>query len=103
MSVSILPVLRFFYLASQMVDHELQAIADAEHRHTEIENAQVGAGSVFVIDRRRASLEDDTDWVVLVYVFNLSVTRKDNRKDILLADPAGDELRILRPEVENYD
>jgi len=85
------------------VSHELQAVADAEHRQAQIKDAQVGARRIFVIDRGRAAREDDADRVVLFYLFKLGVAGKNNRKNLLLAHSAGDELRILSPEVENYD
>src|SRR5215469_14103133 len=99
----ILTVLCAFDLASQVVRHELQAIADPEHGQAQIEDAQVGIRSILVIDRGRAAGENDADRVVLLDVFDLCLTGKNNRKNILLADSAGDELGILRPEVENYD
>jgi hypothetical protein len=40
---------------------------------------------------------------VFFYVFNLGVAGKNNGKNVLIADPPGDELRILGPEVKNYD
>src|SRR6185437_14518038 len=99
--MSVLAVFCTFDLASQIVSHELQAIADAKHRQAQIEDAQISTGRIFVVDRRRATGEDKADRVVFFYVFNLGVAGKNNGKNVLLADPPGDELRILGPEVKN--
>jgi hypothetical protein len=40
---------------------------------------------------------------VLANLIDGTAAGENNREDILLADAAGDQLRILRPEIQNND
>ena len=84
-------------------DHILQAVADPQNRQAEIENRFFSNGRVFVIHRRRAARQNDADGRVTPNFIQRSVAGKNHRKDVLFADAAGDELGILRAEVEDND
>ena len=91
------------HFAAQLVDHELQAVADAEHRQSEMQHLLVGRWRVGVIDGRRTAGQDDARGVIALDFFQRGGAGKHHGEDILFADAAGDELRVLRAEVEDDD
>ena len=60
-------------------------------------------GRVGVVDRRRASGEDDACGRVALDFFQRSGAGQDDGEDVLFADATRDELRVLRAEVEDDD
>ena len=56
---AILALRRALHLAAQEVRDELHAVADAEHRHADLEDAPIHGGRTFLVDARRAAGEDD--------------------------------------------
>jgi len=103
LSVAVLALSGGANFAAERVDHELQSVADTEHGDAEIEDALIRERSVFVVHRRRAARENDSYWRVAANFFQAGIEGKYDREDFLFADAAGDELRILRAEVEDYD
>ena len=89
--------------AAEMVDDELQSVADAEDWEAEREDCGVGGRRVGVVDRAGAAGEDDADRVVRVDLVDRRGAGKDDGEDVVFADAAGDELGVLRPEVEDDD
>ena len=83
------------------MNHELQSIADAEHRHAQFEHARVGRRSVLVIHRPRRSRKNDPDGGIAFDLVKFSRARQHDREHILFADAARDELGVLRAKVEN--
>ena len=53
------PFFGLFHLAAQLLNHQLGAVADAEHRNAQLENGRIGMGSAVVVDRTRAAGQDD--------------------------------------------
>src|ERR1700719_3363191 len=103
LSVAVLALSGGANFAAERVDHELQSVADTEHGDAEIEDALIRERRVFVVHRRRATRENDSYWRVAANFFQAGIEGKYDREDFLFADAAGDELRILRAEVEDYD
>ncbi len=99
--MAVLALVRGLHLAAERVHHELQSIADAQHRQPHAEDARVHGGRVFVIDRRRPTGQDDADRRVAANFIQAGGTGQDNGKDVLFADAARNQLRILRSEVED--
>ena len=92
------------HFSAERVHHELQPVADAEHgQRRGRRRAGSATRSVFVIDRRRAAGENDSNRRVASNFFERGVAGKDDGEDVLFADAARDQLRILRPEVEDND
>src|SRR5450755_1848159 len=91
------------HLASEGMHHVLQAIANAENRNSQIEYALIGDGSVFVVHRRRAPRKNDAHGRVTVNLRERGVTREDYGENILFADAARNQLRILSAKVEDND
>ena len=103
LGVAVLALVAGHDFAAQLVRHELQAVADAEHRQAEMQHALVGGRRIGVIDRAWASGEDDAGGIVLLNFFQRSGAGQDDGEDVLFADAARDELRVLRAEVEDDD
>ena len=101
--VSVLALVAGTDLAAQLLRHEVQAVTDAEHGHSEMQHLLVGRGRVGVIDGRRASGEDDAGGRIALDFFQRGGAGEDDGEDVLFADAARDELRVLRAEVEDDD
>src|SRR2546427_6589651 len=99
--MSILAPIGCSHFAAKSMRHKLQSIADSEHRQAKVEDAGIGGGRIRIIDRRWSAGENDSDRRVLTNFFDFCVTREDRREDVLFADAAGYELRILCPEIED--
>src|SRR5262249_11773260 len=89
------------HLAAEVEYHVLQAIADAEYGKFQIEDAGIGDRRVFVVDGRRPAGQDDSDGWVAANLFERRVAGKNRGEDVQFADAARNQLRILRPEVED--
>ena len=90
-------------LAAEIVHDEVQAVADAKHGQAQLEHGGVGHGRVSVIYRRGTAGEDDAEWLVGLDFRKWGSTGKNDGKDVLFADAAGNQLRILRAEVKDND
>jgi hypothetical protein len=90
-------------LATEQAGHELRAVADAEHRHPELEQRRIDRRRALGIDRRRSAREDDGRRRQRPDLGQGQVERLDLAVHRLLAHPAGDELGDLRTKVEDQD
>src|SRR5262249_23261039 len=79
------------------------AVADAEHRHAEIDDRAIGERRALGVHARRTPGEDDALGRELANPRQRKVERMDLAVDALLADAAGDELRVLAAEIEDQD
>ena len=91
------------HFAAQVMDDEMQAVADAEHGHAHVEYAGVGGWRIRVIDRRRPAGENDTERLVGLDFSEGCRAGEHYGEDVLLAYAPGDELGILRAKIENND
>src|SRR5712671_6783164 len=101
--MTVLALVRRANLAAERVHHELQSIADTENGHAQLEDARVRGRGIFVVDRPRRSREHDTHWGVALDFIEGSRARQHDGENVLFADAACDELRILRAKVEDDD
>ena len=99
----VLTLIRRPHLAAQGVHHELQPVTDAQHGQPQLEQARIRRRRVFVIDRPRRAGEHNAHRRVALDLVKRGRAGQHHRKDILFADAARDELRILRAEVEDDD
>ncbi len=90
-------------LAAEGGGHDLEAVADAEHRHAELEDALVELRCAVVVDARRASGEHDARRVLGGHLGRRHCVRHDLGVDVRLANAAGDQLCVLRAEVDDED
>ena len=96
-----------FDLASELVGHGLHAVADAQHRHTQLEDSlRRLVGGIFV-DAGMAAREDHALEVTIRSVgadpVVGDITGMDFREHMRLAYTSGDQLRDLATEVEDED
>ena len=99
----ILALIRRPDLAAQRVHHELQPVTDAKHGQPQLEHARIRRRRIFVVDRPRRAREHNPSRSAALHLIKRSRAGEHHRKNILFADAARDELRILRAKVEDYD
>ncbi len=89
--------------AAQLFGHRLHAVADAEHRHAGTPHGARRPRRVAVGDAVRSARQDDALRRERVDEGIVDVERMDLAIDVQLAQPARDQLRVLRAEIENQD
>ena len=89
--------------AAEEMGHELEAVADPEDRQAEGEKLRGGRRRAFFIDALRAARKNDPLGAGGADLFDGGRGRPDFRINAQLADLAGDELGILRPEIDHQD
>ena len=57
--MAILAFLGRAYFSSQLMNHELQPVADTEHGDAELEHTRISRRSIRVVNRTRATGEND--------------------------------------------
>lgn len=92
-----------FYLPTELMGHELHAVADAKDGDTEVKDRRIGLGSAFGVDAGRATAEDDATRVEFGDFVGGEVVANDLGVDLGFADAPSDDLGVLRTEVENND
>ena len=90
-------------VAAQARHHELEAVADAQHRHPRLEQARRGGRRARGVDRGRAAGQDDRRGAQRQHLRDAHRARHDLRVHLALADPARDELRVLGAEIHHED
>ena len=90
-------------LAAERVGQRLHAVADAEHRLAHRQNVGRQLRRVRLVDAVRPAGQHVALRLVPVDVVDSGVEWEDLGVHPLLADAPGDELRVLRAEVENSD
>ena len=93
------------HLAIEQVGGELRAVADAEDRNAEVVETDGNRRGAVFIHGRGAAGQHDAD---RVHGFDLREVGghragMDLAVDALLADPARDQLRVLRSEIEDQN
>ena len=99
----VLAVARALHLPAQHVAHQLHAVADAHHRHPELEEARVAPGSAALVDAVGTAGEHDASRAAPGQGIGPRSRRQDLGVDLHLPQPAGDELGVLRAEIEDED
>ena len=90
-------------LAAERVGHELDAVADAQDRDAELEEALGRVRRALVVDALGTAGEDEGGRLLLADRGQGGREGQDLRVDAELADLPGDELGVLRPEIEDED
>src|SRR5918998_953758 len=98
---AVLPDLDGSHLPAEEERHELHPVADAEHRHVEVEERGVHPRGVVLVDAAGATGEDYALRVAGLYLLYGGVVGDQLRVDAGLADPAGDQLGVLAAEVQD--
>ncbi len=87
--------------AAQIMRHRLHPVADAQNGQAEVIDSFVYLRRPLVIDRRRPAGEDQPDRIPRLNDFQRRVIGQNLAVDMALADAPGDELRVLRAEVQH--
>jgi hypothetical protein len=90
-------------LPAELHRHREHAVADAQHRHAELEHRLRRAQLVLLVGRGVAARQDDSLRPELADEGVTDVVRMDLAEDVRLADAPGDQLCHLRAEIENQD
>ena len=89
--------------AAEGLHHELEAVADAQHRDAELEDFRVAFRGVGLIDAGGAAAQDDPGGVRRADFLRRSLPGDDAAVDVEFADSAGDELTVLGAEIQHED
>ena len=89
--------------AAEAGHHQLESVADAEDRHPGVEQARRGGRRAVGVDRRGAAGQDDRLRPLGQHLRHRHGGGDDLGVHVALAHPAGDQLRVLRAEVDDED
>jgi hypothetical protein len=89
--------------AAELLRHGLHAVADAEHRHSELEHRARRPAGRFLVGRHVAARQDHAARAEAAHEIVGHVVRVDLAVDLRFPDPPRDELGVLRAEVEDQD
>ena len=99
--MSVLAFRRASHLAAEGRGHDLHAVADPQDRNADIEEPWSALRSTGIGDACRSPGQDQANRPASTQLFGRCVERQDLRVDKELAEAPGDQLRVLRTEVEN--
>src|SRR5690606_9060865 len=89
------------HLAAELAGHHLEAVADAESRNPELEDAGVEVGRAGLVDARGSAREHDTYGVLRGELGGGDGVRHDLAVHARLAHAPRDELSVLGAEVDD--
>jgi hypothetical protein len=88
------------HLASQVITHQLQAVADPQHGNSEFKNGGIGARGFRIEHAGRPSGQNDPLGRKTGDLLRGDVVPHDDRVHVAFTDPASDHLRVLRPKIQ---
>ena len=91
------------HLAAERAGHDLEAVANAEDRQPQLEDLLVELRRALCVHRRRAAGENQRLRVLLADFCGGDGGRNHLGENVRLAHTAGDQLRVLRAEIEDKD
>ena len=98
---TILTRLRVLYFGAQQLATDLHAVADAENRYAEFQQARVALRCAFFINTARTAAENQPFGFHRGQRFQRRVGRDKQTEDTRLTYTSGDELHVLRAKVED--
>ena len=98
-----LAVVTALHLPAEMARHGLHAVADAQHRHTQLEHHGRHRNGVGIVGGQVTAGEDDAPGAEVADERGRNITRMNFAVDVLFTDAAGDELGDLRAVVQDED
>jgi hypothetical protein len=87
----------------ERLSHRLEAVTHAEDRHPGLEQRRIQTRRSLLVDRRRTAGEDDRRRILGEQLANWHRRRDDLAEAVGLAHAAGDELGVLRAEIDDDD
>ena len=100
---AILAVLRFGDLSAGQMRHELHSVTNAENRNALIEQFLRNGRRLLFVDARRPPRQHDPLRTIRENRRERRRARQNLRVDLRFPDAAGDQLGVLRSEVENQN
>ncbi len=91
------------HLAAELQSQQLRAVTDAEHRDAGVVHRRVDDGRALDVHRLGSTAEDHTGGLLGRDLFRRDRVRHDLAVDVRLAYPTGDQLCVLRAEVDDED
>jgi hypothetical protein len=92
-----------FDLPAEQLAHQLHAVTDAEHGHAEAKDLGLHARGIGAQRARGSAGKDHRTRLERADTIERQRAGMDLAVDVLLAHAPGDELRVLRPKVEDQD
>ena len=89
------------HLAAQMMRHQLHPVANAEHRNAERKNLRIELRRALVVNAGRPAGKDDALRLQRRDFLRRDVEANDLGIDLAFANPARDDLGVLRTEIED--
>ena len=100
---AVLAAARASHLAAELLGHELGAVTDPQDGDRPLVHGLVDPGRPLHVDGLGAAAEDDALGLAGQHLRDGHVPGHDLRIDVRLADPPGDQLRVLGAEVDDQD
>ena len=91
------------HFGAQRLAGGLHAVADSQDGNTQFKNPGIGSGRALLINAGGAPRENQPAGSQFPDPLDGQIMPHELRKDILFADPAGDQLGCLRTEIEHQD
>lgn len=95
------PLISGYYLPASRPCHQLQAVTDSQHGNTQIEKLGRQPGAPRPADGIGAPRKNDSDGLQAFYTVHRRSKGGDFTVNRKLADPARDQLGILRAKIQN--
>ena len=86
---------------AERLRHGLKPVADPEHRHAEVEHRRIKLRGPVGVDTGRPAGEHERQRITGLDLLDRGGVRDDLRKNPCLPNPAGDQLRVLRTEIDH--
>ncbi len=83
--------------------HDLEAVADAQHGHTRLENPLIDSWRPVHVDGGRSAGEDDRLGILGQHLVQAHRMRHQLGVDPCLPDSTSDQLGVLRTEIDHQD
>ncbi len=101
MGPAVLPRGSTFHAAAEGLARQLHAVADAQHGQSEVEDLRIALRRPGLVDARRPAGENQPFGTDLSDPLGRDIVANDLAINLLLANATGDQLGILRPEIED--
>src|SRR5687768_14303823 len=101
--MAVLALLAVLHLTAEKVSHQLNTVADPQHRNAEFKDRGIGMRRLARVHALRTAGEDDAGDIVCAQLLRRRRVVIDFGVDLTLANPACDDLRELRSEVDDGD
>ena len=87
--------------ATECLRHCLKSVADAEHRQLQVQQRRIESRSTVGVDTGRSPGQHQCQRIAGFDFIDRGGVRYDLRKNPRLPDPPGDQLGILRAEIDH--